>query len=403
MNDRVVFFKALSLLLSLVMVGQLTNTINMPIMANIAEHFHVRPSSVQLLIAAYLLPYGFFQFVWGPLSDYFGRRPTILAGLMIFIAGTSIAFQAQTFNALLAGSFIQGMGIAVAGVMARTIMVDCYRGKELLVANSYVSMCIVLAPLAAPIMGGFLGSHFGWQSTFMFLGVLSIIVLITQTFYFKETRPAKSPETPNLLVGFDSVFKCPSFRFNLFYLVVVMSAVSVIETNMGVLFGEVLKLSPIQTSILFVIPLPAYMLGSYLVSKLKDKVSVNSLIKIGVNINVLAAVMMFIFGMMHIVSIWAIILPASIFFFGSGIIFPTATTKALEQLRLVSGTAGAICGGMQSVGAGLVVWVSSTIPVTTQLPLGGILVVLSIACVWVKSAEKKSESSALETAQTSAF
>ncbi len=402
MGDRVRFFKVLSLLLSLVMVGQLTNTINMPIMANIAEHFQVRPSSVQLLIAAYLLPYGFFQFIWGPLSDYFGRRPTILAGLMIFIVGTSIAFQAQTFNTLLAGSFIQGMGIAVAGVMARTIMVDCYRGKELLTANSYVSMCIVLAPLAAPIMGGFLGSHFGWKSIFMFLGVLSVIVLVMQAFFFKETRPAKSPETPNVLVGFKTVFKCPSFKFNLFYLIVVMSVVSVIETNMGVLFGEVLKLSPIQTSVLFVIPLPAYMLGSYLVSKFKDKLSVNSLIKIGININALAALMMFVFGMEYIVSIWSVILPASIFFFGSGIIFPTATTKALEQLRLVSGTAGAICGGMQSVGAGLVVWFSSTIPVTTQLPLGGILIILSLACVWVKNTEQKTESTILESGQTSA-
>lgn len=83
-----------------------------------------------------------------------------------FIAGSLIGSVANSFERLLLASFVQGMGTGVGGVMARTVMRDLYSGLHLQRANSYISMALIFTPLMAPMLGGFLGTAFGWQASF---------------------------------------------------------------------------------------------------------------------------------------------------------------------------------------------------------------------------------------------
>ncbi len=82
------FYETLILITILTAVGQFANTIYVPAMGEMANHFALSNQTIQNLMVAYLLPYGFSQFVYGPLSDTLGRRPTILAGLMLCNAPT---------------------------------------------------------------------------------------------------------------------------------------------------------------------------------------------------------------------------------------------------------------------------------------------------------------------------
>ena len=113
--------KMLLLLILLVAVGQMTQTIYVPAMTQIASGLMVRPGVVQAVMAAYLLTYGLSQLVYGPLSDRFGRRPMVLSGLLVFVFGCVFALLAPSLDMLVAGSAIQGMGTGVAGVMIRTV------------------------------------------------------------------------------------------------------------------------------------------------------------------------------------------------------------------------------------------------------------------------------------------
>ena len=81
------FYRILSLMVMLVAAGQMTNTIYVPALSDMAQAMHVQPGMMQTVIACYLFPYGLLQFVYGPLSDYFGRKPMILIGTMIFTIG----------------------------------------------------------------------------------------------------------------------------------------------------------------------------------------------------------------------------------------------------------------------------------------------------------------------------
>ena len=378
LKKKVNFFKILSLLMLLVLVGQLTQTINIPIIVNISHFYHISPTSVQSMATAFLLPYGFFQFIWGPLSDYIGRKRVILLGLLFFIAGIVISLVAYRFEILLIGSFFQGLGIAVAGVMARTIMFDCYEGEDLMRANSFVCMCIILGPLLAPLIGGFLGYHFGWRSVFLFLGVFSIFVLVMQVLFFVETKDKSETDFTfyAAISSFMIVFRCTKFKFNLVHVMISMSAISVLETNLGVILGSVLKFNSILTSLIFIIPVPAFLLGSLLVSKYSSKISSEFFMLMGILITFFAAILTLVFGLGEYITVFSILLPSIIIFFGAGIIFPVATTNALENLSSIAGTAGSIFGGAQSIGAAICVGVASCFHISNQLPLGIILCIL---------------------------
>lgn len=159
----------LVMLILLVAVGQMAQTIYVPVIADIARDFSVRTGTVQRVMAAYLLTYGFSQLIYGPLSDRVGRRPVILVGMMIFMLGALGAWLANSLSMLVAASALQGMGTGVAGVMARTMPRDLYAGTALRYANSMLNMGILVSPLLAPIIGGVLASLFGWRASYAFL------------------------------------------------------------------------------------------------------------------------------------------------------------------------------------------------------------------------------------------
>lgn len=77
-------FNLLILLIALAAVGQMTQTVYVPVIADIAVYFGEPSGSVQRVMAAYLFTYGFSQLIYGPLSDQVGRRPVILVGMSIF-------------------------------------------------------------------------------------------------------------------------------------------------------------------------------------------------------------------------------------------------------------------------------------------------------------------------------
>src|SRR5258708_5572995 len=78
----------LFLLASIACVGQMTNTMFVPAIDLIANDLHVNPGSVQSVMGVYLFAYGMSQFIYGPLSDWYGRRPVVLVGLAIFCCGS---------------------------------------------------------------------------------------------------------------------------------------------------------------------------------------------------------------------------------------------------------------------------------------------------------------------------
>ncbi|TNF66404.1 MAG: Bcr/CflA family efflux MFS transporter [Gammaproteobacteria bacterium] len=389
MKNKHTFFGVLFLLLTLTAAGQITNTVYLPALTSMAYDLNVNPGRMQAVISCFLFPYGLLQFVYGPYSDYYGRRPLILIGTVIFAIGSIIAYFATNFDILLLASLLQGSGIAVGGVMARTVMRDLYSGKALQSANSYMAIALVFAPLIAPILGGFLTDLFSWRAIFLFLFLYAIVLFFIQFCLFRETNTHLREKQP-LIQRYKTILSSTNFLVNLILLVIALGGIAIFEVSSGAIFTSLLDLSPTEASLVFIIPLPAYMFGSYLANILSNKMSIPKLLMLGSYILVISSLLMIVWYHFFGLSLSAVIIPGTVYFLGCGIVFPSATTQALEEFPKLAGTAGALLGGIQNVGAGILTAIAALIPLKNQLPLAIILSTLAIFAVLILFSTKKS-------------
>ncbi len=380
----------LFMLIVLVAVGQMAQTIYVPAMANMAEALNVRSGAMQQVMAAYLMTYGGSQLIYGPLSDSIGRRPVILAGMTIFAAGALIALFAPSLSVLVLGSAVQGLGTGVAGVMARTMPRDLYSGIALRQANSLLNMGILVSPLLAPVIGALLTHLFGWHACFAFLLLLCVGVTAAMAHWLPETRPVDAPATP-FLRRYITLLSDGNFVRYLLLLIGALAGIAVFEASCGVLMAGVLGLDGLTVSILFILPIPAAFFGAWFAGR--EQKSWHTLMWYGVNSCLLAGLLMWLPAWFGVMNIWTLLVPAALFFFGAGMLFPLATSGAMEPYAWLAGSAGALIGGLQNLGSGVVAWLSALLPQHDQSSLGMLMFVTSLVmllCWWPLSRHPES-------------
>ncbi|PSW21344.1 multidrug transporter EmrD [Photobacterium sanctipauli] len=370
--------KLLFLVIILAAVGQMTQTMYVPAIPAMSAYFSVESAYLQAVMAAYLIPYGLSQFIYGPMSDRIGRRPVILIGMAIFLVGAVGALLAPSFEWFLVASFVQGTGTGCSGAMCRTVTRDCYEGAELHRANSLVSMGVIFSPLLAPVLGGFLSAEFNWQASYVFLLVFGAIVTVAMLFMFSETLPVEHRRHERVWVSYRYVLGNRRFQAYVLCLIATFAGIAVFEAAAGVLLGSVLKLDPKTVSWLFVLPLPGYLAGAWLSAALAKQLGNTRVMYLGMMAIAAGAIAILIPGMAGLVTVNSLIGGAFVYFIGAGVLFPAATTAAIQPFPQHAGTAGAVLGGLQNLGAGIATLAASFMRAEDQYSLGAVMSVMAI-------------------------
>lgn len=177
------------LLLCLVLFSPLGIDIYLPAIPDIASGLGSSESLVQSTVSLFLLMMGLGQLLAGPLADRFGRRPVAMAGILIYLAGALLAVVADSGALFVASRLIQGIAVCATSVVAFSAVRDKLDGEESAQAYSFLNGALNIVPALAPLLGGILAEHYGWQAPFWFLACYSVLMLAVVWRYLPETRP----------------------------------------------------------------------------------------------------------------------------------------------------------------------------------------------------------------------
>jgi DHA1 family bicyclomycin/chloramphenicol resistance-like MFS transporter len=161
----------------------------LPAFPEIAASLGATRSAVQQSLTSYLVPYAVMMLVHGPLSDHHGRRASIIGALLVFCTGSIGCALAQTIEAFHGWRMVQGISVGATTVVGRALIRDLFDGAAAQRQFARVNLMFVLAPIVAPIVGGYLLTSAGWRSIFWFLLIYPLALALACWRWLPETLP----------------------------------------------------------------------------------------------------------------------------------------------------------------------------------------------------------------------
>ena len=138
----------------------------------------VDPNDTQLVVSSLFLGFAAGQLVVGPLSDTYGRKPVILLGYLVFIAGCALSIFATDFTTMMVGRCLQGIGAAAPRVVSVSLIRDGYAGRAMARIMSIIMSVFILVPAIAPSLGQGMILFFHWRYLFVLLLAMALVAAI---------------------------------------------------------------------------------------------------------------------------------------------------------------------------------------------------------------------------------
>lgn len=182
----------LLLLGALTALGPLSIDMYLPSFPSIAQDMQVQRGAIERTLMVFLVGLALGQLAYGPLSDRFGRRPPLLAGLAIYTLGSAGCAMADDAGGFTLWRFLQALGGASGMVIARAVIRDKLDMQASARAMSSIMLVMGIAPILAPLAGGWLLSVASWRGIFAFQALYGVICLVWAWLGMVETRPPES-------------------------------------------------------------------------------------------------------------------------------------------------------------------------------------------------------------------
>jgi len=176
------------LLGSLTALGPLAIDMYLPSLPALSKSLHASPGEVSITLAAFFAGLGIGQLVYGPLSDRIGRRGPLLFGVALYLVGAVLCALAPNVWLLVAARFIEALGGSAGQVVVRAAVRDRFGHQMAARVLSLLMLVLGLAPIIAPLFGGYLLLVASWRAIFWTQAIAAAVVLTTTALFLKESR-----------------------------------------------------------------------------------------------------------------------------------------------------------------------------------------------------------------------
>jgi DHA1 family bicyclomycin/chloramphenicol resistance-like MFS transporter len=372
-----------ALLLTLTMtssLGMVASTIYVASIPAIASELGSSIARVQLTFIGYLLAFAISMLVFGPLSDRYGRRRTIICGLALSSVSSVACAVSPTIDFLIAARIVQGIGACAGLVVGRAITREVWGRRAAARVIAQRAIAATLMQAFAPVLGGYIQVWLGWRANFAIIAGLACIamVLVIRFVPVCGGPAAGSVRANGILASYRTLLGTRRFLSYAFtaagshagFHIFAAGAPAVLIVGFGV--------NPQDYGFYASLPPVGFLLGSFLTSRLTARLGVDGLITIGCTVLIPAASIMVTLALLGVASPYAVIGPMMLVCCGSGLITPNATAGSLGVKAGIVGTAAGLGSFMQMTGAAGATALLSLGPSGSPLMLAGIIALVGI-------------------------
>ena len=367
-------------------VAALSLNIFLPSLFSMAKYFGVDYAVMQLSVSLYLAMTALLQLFIGPVSDRFGRRPVMLVAMAVFVLATVGAMFAPSFGWFLAFRLIQAC-VAIGFALSRAVVRDMVGQDQAASMIGYVTMGMSLVPMIGPVIGGALDKIFGWQASFVIMGLCGAGVGALIWADQGETAKTRSTSFVEQAMAYPALLK--SRRFWGYCLAAGFASGSFFAYLGGASYvaTQIYGMDPAKLGLYFGAPAVGYLLGNGISGRFAIRLGVNMMILAGAVVTTLGLAVLAVFDLAGLAT-------AEVFFgftvfvgLGNGIMLPSANAGMLSVRPQLAGSAaglgGAIIIGFGAALSGLAGWVltagSGPMPLIMLMFLSS---AASLPCIW---------------------
>lgn len=373
---------SIALLTFMVALGQMSLGLYLPSLPSLAHAIGATRAEAQLTLTVFLGGFAVSQLFWGPLADRFGRRITLLIGLVVYAAAGLACAQADTIHELIVFRFFQALGACSGQVVARAMVRDSTEGAATAVVMSYIAMSMSLAPAITPALGGFLETHFGWRANFIALGAIGATLFVLTLARVPETLSNRVVDALSPIRVVRNYGILLSDRTYVCYIVTVggiFGAYMAYTTATPFVLMEMLGWSPQAFGFLILFNVVAFLSSSILAGRLAPIYGPRRMARIGTAIGLLAGLAMIAAPLTGHLSTPAVIGPAMLLLVGMAFAIPNAMAGAMQNFPYIAGSASAFLGFSQMAQAMIASFVVGAIGGNIHLTMAGATLACTVA------------------------
>ena len=335
------------ILASLTAFAPLSIDMYLPSFPQIAADFGVTVARVEMSLATFFIGLSFGQLLYGTVTDRFGRKRPLYVGLTIYCAASLLCAVAPNVEALIILRLFQALGACGGIVIARATVRDLFDHSESARVFSLLMLVMGVAPILAPLLGGYVALYFGWHAIFTVVSVFSAIILAAVYRFLPETREP-NPDI-KLTQTFGTYFNILKDRnFLAFTLGGGLAQAGMFAYITG---------SPFVFIELFGVPAEYFgwifgsnALGMIALSQINARVVRNvdptRLLRVSLSVTAVFSLVLIFAGIFNL-GFWGTAIPIFLYVASLGMILPNATAGALSEQSANAGAASALIGSLQ--------------------------------------------------------
>lgn len=369
-----------AMLVALTAIPAFSINVFLPSMPGLAAYFGTSGAMVQLAITLYLVMIGVGQLVYGPFSDRYGRRPVLLAGLVVFVLGCALCLAAQTIEQLLVGRMVQAAGGCAGMVLGRAMIRDLHTGGKAASVLGYITMAMAVATMIAPGIGGVIEENAHWRWSFALMTALAALLLLWVWWRAGETlaQRAPLPSPMRMLSLYRQIAGTRRFFFYGGYSICLIGSYYSYVSGAPHVVITLFDQRPTQYAAYYLISGCSYMAGNFFAGRLSERWGIDRMTLVGGAIAMTAGVLLIGLIAAEVRHPLVVFGPIALSFIGSGLSQPSAMTAALDANPRYIGAGAGLLGALQLAAGALASVVIGVTEGPSPLPFallsGGLLI-----------------------------